>query len=95
MSALLHYTTAASTSQILDHESFAVFGLLVQIGSAFYTIRIRRLMIYDPYFLPPHSWSPSADVLYFARCGPLAGRTCNAKSAPILGLPNEKTRQIF
>ena len=41
--ALLHCTTAGFTLLRLDHESFAVFGPLVLLGSAFYSILVHRL----------------------------------------------------
>ena len=46
--ALLHHTTAASTPLRLDHNSFAVSSPLALLGSAFYAVRVPRLMIYDP-----------------------------------------------
>jgi hypothetical protein len=69
--ALLHHTTAASTPLCLDHKSFTVIGPLALLGSAFYAIRVPRLMIYDPRFLPTVDYS-SAVAFHFARCGQLA-----------------------
>ena len=69
--ALLHHTTAASTPLRFDHKSFAVMGPLALLGSAFYTVRVPRLVIYAPRFLPTVDYS-SAVALHFARCGQLA-----------------------
>jgi hypothetical protein len=69
--ALLHHTTAASTPLCLDHKGFAVSGPLALLGSAFYAIRVPRLMIYDSRFLPTVDCS-SAVALHFAHCGQLA-----------------------
>src|SRR6476469_3118379 len=69
--ALLHHTTAVSTPPILDHKSFAVSSPLALIGSAFYTVLVHRLMIYDSRFLPTVDYS-SAVALHFAHCGQLA-----------------------
>ena len=71
-SALLHHTTAAFTPQTFDHKSFAVICPLTLFCSAFYAIRVPRLMIYAPRFLPTVS-RLSAVALHFARCGQLAG----------------------
>ena len=40
--ALLHCTTAGSTSLPLDHESFAVIGPLALVGNAFYPVLVHR-----------------------------------------------------
>ena len=41
--ALLHCTAAGSTPLRLDHKSFAVFGPLALLGSAFYPVLVHRL----------------------------------------------------
>src|SRR5258708_34311060 len=41
--ALLHCTTAGSTSPPLDHESFAVSCPLALVGAAFYPVLVHRL----------------------------------------------------
>jgi len=69
--ALLHHTAAASTPLHFDHKSFAVHRPLTLLGSAFYAIRVPRLMIYDSCFLSTVDYS-SAVALHFARCGQLA-----------------------
>lgn len=69
--ALLHHTTAASTLLHLDHKGFAVLSPLALFRSAFYAVRVPRLMIYAPRFLPTLG-CPHAVALHFARCGQLA-----------------------
>ena len=68
--ALLHHTTAASTPLRFDHKGFTVLCPLALLGSAFYTVRVPRLMIYDSRFLPTVS-CPSAVALHFVHCGQL------------------------
>jgi hypothetical protein len=41
--ALLRCTTAGFTPPRLDHESFAVYGPLALLGSAFYPVLVHRL----------------------------------------------------
>ena len=79
--AHLHRTTTASTPLRLGHESFAVYGPIALLGSAFYAVLVHRLAIYAPYFLPTLG-HPHAVVLRFARCDQLAAGLAPAGVRP-------------
>jgi hypothetical protein len=79
--ALLHHTTVASTSPLLDHKSFTVLCALALIGNAFYAILVHRLMIYAPRFLPTLG-CPHAVALHFAHCGQLAAGLAPTRVRP-------------
>ena len=68
--ALLHHTTAASTPLALDHKSFAIECPLALTSHALYAIRVPRLVIYAPRFLPTLGY-PHAVALHFIRCDQL------------------------
>jgi len=61
-------------------------GPLALLGSAFYAIRVPRLMIYDPRFLPTVG-CPSAAALHFAHCGQLAAGLSPAGVRPCWAHP--------
>jgi hypothetical protein len=64
-----------------DHQSFAVFGLLALLGTAFYLVLVHRLMIYAPRFLPTIG-HPHAVALHFACCGQLTAGLAPAGVRP-------------
>ena len=91
--ALLHHTTAAFTPRRLDHKNFAVRCPLALLGSAFYAVRVPRLMIYDSRFLPTVDYS-SAVALHFARCGQLTAGLSPTGVRPCWA-HNEKGRPAY
>lgn len=68
--ALLHHTTAASTPLALDHKNFAIECPLALTSHALYAVRVPRLVIYAPRFLPTLGY-PHAVALHFIRCDQL------------------------
>ena len=68
-------------SLAFGHESFAVKRLLALAGFASYALRVPRLTVYVPHFLPTLG-HPRAVVLPFARCGQLAGGLAPPRSRP-------------
>ena len=64
-----------------DQKSFAVFGPLALIGTAFYVVLVHRLMICAPRFLPTIG-RPHAVALRFARLGQLAAGLAPAGVRP-------------
>ena len=92
--AHLHRTTAASTPPRLGHKSFAVFGPLALLGSAFYAVLVHRLAIYAPRFLPTLG-HPHAVALRFARLGQLAAGLAPAGVRPCWAHQKKTTRRWF
>ena len=79
--AILHRTAAAFTSPTLGHESFAVHCLLALLGAASDAVRVPRLAVYAPRFLPTLG-RPHAVALRFARCGQLGRGLAPPRSRP-------------
>jgi hypothetical protein len=91
-SALLHCTTAGSTPLRLDHESFAVFGPLALLSSAFYPVLVHRLAVFAPRFLPTLG-HPHAVALRFVRCDQLTAGLAPARVRPCWA--HQKNTAVF
>jgi hypothetical protein len=79
--AILHRTTVAFTPSALGHESFADACLLALPDDASDALRVPRLTVYAPRFLPTLG-HPHAVALHLPRCGQLGRGLAPRRSRP-------------